>query len=133
MLKQSGHQQQEEKEPEHHHQQIRTRTRRYISTSGFQMTMMMIFCAVLLLLCPIALTTADDEVVAGGGGQPRVAFKNDEYVNRKQIPDVQSLLQKPLTDKKFENLNTFLDTLKSSLTEAGYRSNPGECMECEQG
>lgn len=133
MLKQSGHQQQEEKEPEHHqHRQIITRTRRYISTSGLQM-MMMIFCAVLLLLCPIAPTTADDEVVAGGGGQPRVAFKNDEYVNRKQIPDVQSLLQKPLTDKKFENLNTFLDTLKSSLTEAGYRSNPGECMEYGQG
>lgn len=66
---------------------------------------------------------ADDEVVSS---QPRVVFKNEEFLNRKTIPDVQTVLQKPLTDKKFENLNTFLVVLKSSLTEAGYQASPGE-------
>lgn len=72
----------------------------------------------------IATTAADDEVVSS---QPRVIFKNEEFLSRKKIPNVQAVLQKPLTDKKFENLNTFLVILKSSLTDAGYQASPGEC------
>lgn len=68
-------------------------------------------------------TLADEEVVST---QPRVPFKNEEFLNRKQIPDLQGILQKPLTDKKFENLNTFLVVLQSTLTEAGFKSSPGE-------
>lgn len=80
----------------------------------------LIFCCGVWLAGGVA---ADDEVVSS---QPRVVFKNEEFLNRKTIPDVQTVLQKPLTDKKFENLNTFLVVLKSSLTEAGYQASPGE-------
>lgn len=86
-------------------------------------------CHLLMLIgisCLLATpTSADEEVVST---QPRVLFKNEEFLNRKQIPDLQSILQKPLTDKKFENLNTFLVVLQSTLTEAGFKSSPGECV-----
>ena len=77
------------------------------------------------LVLLVTLVSADEEVVSG---LPRAIFKNEEFLSRKQIPDVQGVLQKPLTDKKFENLNTFLTVLQSSLTEAGYKSSPGEWL-----
>lgn len=80
---------------------------------------------ILSLLCCASLcavATADDEVVSS---QPRAIFKNEEFLSRKKIPDVQGVLQKPSTDKKFENLNAFLAVLKNALAEAGYQASPG--------
>lgn len=73
-----------------------------------------------LAVCSVA---ADDEMVSS---EPRAVFKNEEFLSRKKIPDVQGVLQKPLNDKKFENLNQFLVVLKDSLTEAGFQPSPGE-------
>lgn len=76
----------------------------------------------MFVLCAVA-AVAGDEVVSS---EPRILFKNEEHLNRKKFPDVQAVLQKPLSDKKFENLNMFLVILKNCLSEAGYQSNSGE-------
>lgn len=93
---------------------------RLLPTSGSLIGLWLVICFAGLL---VVGTAADDEVVSS---EPRPIFKNEEFLNRKQIPDVQGVLQKPLNDKKFENLNMFLVILKNSLTEAGYQPSPGE-------
>lgn len=80
----------------------------------------------MLGLCAISVVVTGDEVVSS---EPRILFKNEEHLNRKTFPDVQAVLQKPLNDKKFENLNMFLVILKNCLTEAGYKTNSGEFNE----
>lgn len=84
------------------------------------------FISMICLLVSTIGCSADDEVVSS---EPRAIFKNEEFLRRNQIPDVQAVLQKPLTDKKFENLNSFLEVLKDSLSGAGYQANAGEWRE----
>lgn len=138
MLKQSGLQQ-------HHNQMTREEAAaaadaqqrrnclrsRPLLTSRSLIGLWLVICFSAGLL--VVGTNADDEVVSS---EPRPIFKNEEFLNRKKIPDVQGVLQKPLNDKKFENLNMFLVILKNSLTEAGYQPSPGKCtkqIDCREG
>lgn len=57
-----------------------------------------------------------------------VSFKNDDFLSRQTVPDIQAVLQKQLNDKKFENLNMFLVIIKNSLAEAGYQIDAGKLI-----
>lgn len=82
----------------------------------------LLICCTALLLLVFATVVVADEMVSS---QPRVPFKNEEFLNRRKFPDVQGVLQKSSSN---ENLNMFLMILKNTLVDSGYTPSSGKSV-----